>query len=321
MLDNLSHMENVKKNLMTVEHHCIDAQYVHLRCHKPSARAKITSSIEQNGQLMPVIIIPDSENQWTLIDGHLRVKALKCLGIDTVEAEIWQCDATEALLTIIKSHSGRPLDVFEESLLIKELHTKHGLTQDALSKRIGRDPSWVSRRLSLIEFLSDDILQILSNGEISLWVAGRILAPMARANLDHAQVLLNYLRKNFHSTRELAEFYKHYTCCNHQERVNMVNKPGIFFKAQKILTADKQSSLLKDGPEGQWKYKLSTVTTLLSELLLLAPTILYPRQEPENAQELVQKFNQAKVHFDTLNKKLGSLTNARQGNTSDNNTA
>ena len=221
-------MATITKNLVTIEHHCLDLRYTHLRLHKKSsAQENLVSSIEQNGQLMPVIIIPGAQQNWILIDGYLRLQALKRLGADTVEAEVWQCDAMEALLAIIKMHSGRALEVFEEALLLKELHTKHDLSQNALSRHIGRDPSWVNRRLALIEFLPADTLQAMSNGEISLWVASRILAPLARANAEHAQMVLNYVRKNFHNTREMEAFYKHYQHSNRQERVNMVNKPAL----------------------------------------------------------------------------------------------
>ena len=79
---------------MTVEHHCLDTQYMHLRVHNYGEREKLASSIGKNGQLMPIIMIPSETQHWTLIDGHLRVQALKCLGSDTVTAELWQCDAT-----------------------------------------------------------------------------------------------------------------------------------------------------------------------------------------------------------------------------------
>ena len=304
-------MENIEKKLMTVEHHCLDTQYMHLRVHNYGEREKLASSIGKNGQLMPIIMIPSETQHWTLIDGHLRVQALKCLGSDTVTAELWQCDATEALLSIIKNHSGRPLDTFEEALLIKELHIKHGLTQDALSRRIGRDPSWVSRRLSLIEFLPDSILQALSNGEISLWVATRVLTPLARANSGHAEMLLNYLRKHFNSTRELEKFYKHYQSSNSQERANMAKDPGLFFKAQKILYAEKDANLLKEGPEGQWKYKLGIITNLLSDLTKLSTAVFFPHQTEANIQDLIEKFNNVWQQITKLNIKLEKFINAR----------
>lgn len=312
-------MENIAKKLLTVEHHCLNLQYSHLRFHKASARDRLANSIEQNGQLMPVIVVPDSQQKWIIIDGYLRVQALKRLGKDTIVAEVWRCGVAEALLMVLKSHSGRALETFEEALLLKELHTQHGLSQMDLSKCVGRNQGWVSSRLSLIEFLSDNALQAISNGKISIWVASRVIEPIARAIPEHAQKLLNYLLKNAQCTRDMYTFYKHYQRSNIKERTNMINDPELFFKAKKITDADKQAAILKDGPEGQWRYKLALIISLLSELSLLTPIIFYQNQKDQAIQELLQKFNKAKIQFNILIDKVGKLINARTGNTQDNN--
>ncbi len=309
----------INKKLLTVEHHCLNLQYAHLRFHTAAARERLVNSIEQNGQLMPVIVVRDPQDKWIVIDGYLRVQALERLGKDTIIGEVWQCDVAEALLMVLKSHSGRILETFEEALLLKELHTQHGISQMDLSRRAGRDQSWVSRRLSLIEFLPDNILQAISNGKISIWVASRVMAPMARAIPEHSQTLLNYLLKNTQRTRDMNTFYKHYQRSNIKERTNMINNPELFFKAKKITDANKQAAILKDGPEGKWRYKIALTISLLSELSLLAPIIFYQNQQEIETQELLQKFNKAKIQFNTLINMVEKLINARSGNTQDNN--
>ncbi len=311
-------MINITKEILTVEHHCLNLQYAHLRFHTASARDRLANSIEQNGQLMPVIVVPDPKQKWIIIDGYLRTQALKHLGKDTIVAEVWQCDATEALLMVLKSHSGRTLEIFEEALLLQELHTQHGLSQMDLSRRVGRGQSWVSHRLSLIEFLPENVLQATSTNKISIWVASRVIAPIARAIPEHAQMLLAYLSKNSQNTRDIDTFYKYYQRANVQERINMINNPELFFKAKKIIDADKQATLLKDGPEGQWRYKLALIIPLLSELSLLAPIIFHQNQKEIEIQKLLQKYNKAKIQFKTLINIVEKMISVRAGNTQDN---
>lgn len=298
------------KQLITVEHHCLKIRYAHLRLHKRRAAEQLTASMEQHGQLVPVVLVPEMRNQWVLIDGHLRIKALRRLGRDTVEAEIWPCDITEALLMVFKNHSARSLMAFEETLLLHELHTQHGLSQTVLASRIGRDQSWVSRRLSLLEFLPNGVLQALSRGSISLWIATRVLTPMARAMPKHTECLLNYLLKYSHSTREIQSFYEHYQKSNRRERNNMIDNPALFFKTHRYLEAEKEAALLKEGLEGKWQSQCRAVGSLLSELILLAPRIIYPRQAPEERSRLFQVFNYAKSQFNTLTEILGRLLDA-----------
>lgn len=71
---------------------------------------------------------------------------------------------------LLKSHSTRPSGVFEEALLLHELHTQHSLSQQVLATRIGHDQSWISRRLSLVEYLPDSVLEVLSKGTLSVWM-------------------------------------------------------------------------------------------------------------------------------------------------------
>ena len=312
-------MKQITKKIATIEHHCIEQRYKHLRIHDKSAREKLINSIEQNNQLVPVVVVMGSANKAVLIDGHLRLQALQHLGHDTVNAEIWDCDVTEALLMVLNSHSGIALDVVEEALLLKELHIQQGLSQEVLAKRVGHNRSWISRRISLLEFMSENILQALCTGDLSLWVASRILEPVARATPEHAQLLLEYLLKHHRSTRELQLFYKKYQNSNRNERLNMVNSPELFFKAQRLLFEEKQAVILRDGAEGKWKYKLNIISTVLSELIELAPTVFYQAQQSADFRELLNKLDKAKNKLDILDEEINRLTNDRKRNTTDNN--
>jgi ParB/RepB/Spo0J family partition protein len=277
------------KSIMTLEYHCLEMRYAHLRVQSRQVIEKLALSIEQYGQLQPVTVIPEADHQWILIDGYHRVKALKRLGKDTIEAEVWGCDIQEALIMMLKKHFGRPSGVFEEALLLHELYSQHGLCQSILASRTGRDQSWVSRRLSLVGHLPCSVLKALSEGSISLWVCERVLVPMARAIPEHAQCLLEHLLECPRTTREMQLFYEHYQKSNHQARTRMLDDPELFFKAQRLLASQKEATLLKKGPEGQWQLQCRSLFTDLSALKGIAPTVFY-RQPPKVCHELLGAF-------------------------------
>jgi len=304
------------KNVMVIEHHCLQMGYAHLRAHNPKDLEKLTTSIEYYGQLVPVVVVPEKK-QWILIDGYQRVKALKRLGKDTAEAEVWHCTLTEALLMLLKSHSPSPSGILEEALLLHELYTQHSLSQQVLATRIGHDQSWVSRRLALVEYLPDSVLEVLSKGNLSAWTGARILAPMARAIPEHAERLLTYLLKHSHSTREVHSFYDHYQQSTRQARAKMVDHPDLFFKAQRVLETEKETIALKNGPEGKWRIQCNTLIALLSELTLLAPSIFF-RQTREESRGPLQEFKQATDTFDKLSTTIRRLTDVDQRTASDN---
>jgi len=296
----------VTKHAMEIEFHCLKMQYEHLHIHPPKALEKLTTSIEHYGQLVPVVVVPEAEHEWTLIDGYQRVKALKRLGKDTVEAEVWPYTLPDAFIMLLKGASPHCSGILEEALVLHELYTQHKLSQKTLATRMGRDRSWISRRISLVEDLSESVLDGISNGSLSLWVGSRILAPLARATPAHATRLLNHLLTHTHSTREVASFYEHYQKSNQQERTRMVDSPELFFKAQRFLEDEKQAKVLKEGPEGQWRVQCRALTTLLSDLMVLAPQIFF-RQTQEASGPSLQELKQATLTFEKLTTTIQEL--------------
>ena len=242
-------MNTISKTLITVEHHCLQQPYALLRLHRRGLLDKLALSLESQGQLVPVVAVPSNTNQWVLIDGYLRINALRRIGQDVVVVEVWNCGLTEALLMLLAERQSRTWEVLEEAMLLHELHTQHGLSQSHLANKIGRDPSWVGRRLLLLTQLPDSILHAVTQGKLSLWSATRVMAPMARAMPSHAEALLQYALKQPLSTREFRYFYDYYQKSNHHQRSNMINDPDLFFKAQKLLAVEKQSRELQAGPE------------------------------------------------------------------------
>lgn len=310
-------MDAITDKHMTIEYHCLQMRYAHLRVHNPKTIEKLATSIEQYGQLAPVTVVPETTHKWVLIDGYHRVKALRRLGKDTIEAEVWNCNAEEALLTMLKNRSIHTTGIFEEALLLHELYSQHNLSQHDLATRVGRDQSWISRRISLVDHLPHSILKALSEGSVSLWVSERVLAPMARAMPDHAQRLLEHLLKRVYSTREVQFFYEHYQKANQQVRTKMLEEPELFFKAQRLLTIENQAATLRKGPEGKWRFQCQVLITALLALKELAPDAFY-RQTPQACRQFLAEWKEVTDKLNELTQIIGRLTDANQRPTPNN---
>lgn len=296
---------SIKKTLITIEHHCLDLSYASIRLHKQRMLDRLVTSMEESGQLMPVIIVQKEADQWILIDGFLRVKALKRLGVDTVLAERWDCPPEEALIALLTQSQSRPIEAIEAALLVRELQVHHGYSQESIAGRIGKDKSWVSRRLALIEHVPDTIMHAVLNEKIPLWSAERVLGPLARANSTHAKCLLNYLIKNHHSTRELQQFYTHYQGANKEERSKIINELSLFFKVQKKMALEQEANEAIKGPEGQWQSGLIRLRAALEHLTQLKSKVFYPNQTQEERDELLKPLDCARNQFQLLANMLG----------------
>lgn len=310
-------MNTIVQQIITIEFQYLEMRYAHLRAQSRQALEKLIVSIERHGQLKPVSVIPGVPHQWVLIDGYHRVQALRRLNKDTVEAEVWDCDITEALLMVLKNRCNRPSGIFEEALLLHELHYQHGLSQTILASRIGHDQSWVSRRLSLVDHLPDSILKALSEGSLSLWICVRVLVPMARAIPEHAQRLLGHLLTHAYSTREVQLFYEHYQKSNHQARTRMLDDPTLFFKAQRLLSMENQAATLRKGPEGEWRSQCQVLVTALLALKGLVPNVFY-RQTPQACRQSLAEWKEVTDKLNELTQVIRRLTDANQRPTPNN---
>lgn len=282
----------------------LNLRYGHTRIHRPEAVLSLARSVERFGQLSPVISVYESAVCYILLDGYLRVAALKRCGKDTVMSEIWPCDEKQALVQVLRRGQDRPWEPLEEAGLIRELMERWGLSQAGIGHLLGKTASWVSRRLSLMEALSEEILQLVRTGAISAWSATRVLAPMARANADHARRLTEGLLKEPLSTRQLVEFFHHYGNANRKTRDKMVEAPQLFIKAVKAKEQDGWARDLKDGPEGKWLGDLKLVTRILRRLIEQVPNVFYAGQSRFERRVLLTAFEEADGLMDSFRRHI-----------------
>jgi len=292
------------ENVLRIDLHALIPRFAPLRLHDPARLARLVASIEQKGQLMPVVAVPEADKtgHWVLIDGYRRREALQRLGADRIWVDVWARSVDEALLTSLARGPERAWEAIEEAALIAELSSRHSL--QAIAQQLGRDVSWVSRRLSLIKALPEDLLDAVRKGRISLWAATRILAPLARANAEHARTLLAQLEQQPLSTRELGRLYEQYRQASKVQRRRLVENPALFLTAldsRAQATADKH---LTAGPEGLWYQDLRVVGSLLERLLGQVPTLFGPTQVAAERERLQQAFAAAKTQFQRLEQAL-----------------
>lgn len=238
-------MEQVADNPVEVDLGTLELRYAHTRVARPRLLNMLTASIERYGQITPVFTIPE-KGRLVLIDGYVRLGAIKRLGRDTIVAEVHEIPEIGALFRLLGETGQRQWEAVEQAWIIRDLKERFGCSLREIARGIGYDTSWVARRLSLIDGLPDEILQSVCTGHVSTYAATRILVPLARANRDHAQKLVAHLTHSPLSTRELSELFKHYEASNKQIRERIISDPSLFIKVRKAR---------EDKSSRRWKYK------------------------------------------------------------------
>jgi ParB-like chromosome segregation protein Spo0J len=285
----------------------LQLRYAHTRIHRPERVSSLASSIERFGQIIPVIALREGMDSFVLIDGYLRVKAVRRCRRDTVAAEIWECKEEEALVEVLARAHTRKWDLIEEAALLRELYHQYHLPQSRIASLLGRKQGWVSGRLALYDALSEDILELIRKGCISTWAATRVIAPIARAIPEHGKVLSESLTKEDLSTRDLALFFRHYQKANRKQRENMVLQPALFLKALRAREEATEAKGLKEGVEGKWLRELRWIAHRLRGLLKEVPTLFYSGQGNLDRRILLTALEESQGLFVELEKKIRRL--------------
>jgi ParB-like chromosome segregation protein Spo0J len=277
-----------------------DLRYAHTRIERPKESLALAASVERIGQIVPVIVT----TAFVLLDGYLRVKALKHLGRDTVMAEIWDYTEEEALVEILARSHGRKWDVIEEAALLAELHDRCRLSQERIASMVGRTQGWVSSRLALYGALTDDMRELIRTGAVSTWTATRVIAPIARAIPEHGKALSERLSTVSLSTREMAQFFRHYHKATRRQRDAMVHDPVLFVKSLYARQEALDARALKEGPEGTWCKDLNVVTHILARLFTRVPTLFYEGQSQLDRRVLLTAFEESERQFMELEREI-----------------
>lgn len=275
-------------------------RYAHTRIERPRESLALAASIERMGQIIPVIV----SGTFVLLDGYLRVRALKTCGHDTVMAEIWDCKEEEALVEILARSHSRKWDVIEEAAILEELHDHYHLSQNRIASMVGRKQSWVSSRLALYNALSEDLIELIRKGSVSTWTAARVIAPIARAIPEHGLALSKHLSKTSLSTREMALFFLHYQKAARRQRENMVRDPVLVLKSLHAREEATDARVLKEGPEGKYLKDLRVITHMLTGLIRQVPTLFYKGQSNLDRRTLLTAFEDSRKQFMKLEKEI-----------------
>jgi ParB/RepB/Spo0J family partition protein len=178
----------------------IGERYGALRIVNPRADDAMVQSMKKYGQLAPVVCARIGGG-YELLDGFKRLRACHRIGKETLKARILEATERVCKAAIIQLNRGRSISELEEAMVLCSLHREDGLTQTEIALLLGRHKSWVSRRIALIERLSEDVREDIRLGLLSASV-GRELAKLPRGNQKE---LAAALVKHRFSTREAAK--------------------------------------------------------------------------------------------------------------------
>lgn len=144
---------------------------------------QLADSIREHGIIQPIVLKQEND-VYIIIAGERRWRAAKYIGLKEVPAVILDLDDRKLLeVSLIENIQREDLNPIEEALAYKKLIDDFSLTQDELSKRIGKSRVTIANCMRLLN-LDDRVQEYLIDGVITEG-HGRAILAIEDKNLQY----------------------------------------------------------------------------------------------------------------------------------------
>ena len=146
------------------------------RTFNEAALEELARSVREHGIVQP-LVVTRAGDRYKLIAGERRFRAAQKAGLTSVPVVVKEMvregDALE--IALIENIQREDLNPIEEAHAYHQLHEEFGLTQEEISKRVGKERSTVANFLRLLK-LPDSVKKLLASGQLSMGHARALLA-------------------------------------------------------------------------------------------------------------------------------------------------
>ena len=165
----------------------------------------LAQSIYEHGLLQPIAVTPRKNGRYMIIAGERRWRAARKAGLESVPVIIKKCSEEEiAQLALIENLQREDLNPIEEALGYRRLIDEFSLTQEEVSRKIGKSRSAVANSLRLLT-LGEKLQKLLKDG---LLTGGHARALLSVDNDEDRQRLAQMIIDNGLNVRKAEELAK-----------------------------------------------------------------------------------------------------------------
>ena len=127
----------------------------------------LAESIKEHGVFQP-IIVKKSIKGYEIIAGERRVRASRLAGLKKIPAIIRNLNDEQMMeIALLENLQRENLSAIEEAIAYKSMIEKLSLTQEELSKKVGKSRSHITNILGLLR-LPKEVQQMVANNQLSM---------------------------------------------------------------------------------------------------------------------------------------------------------
>jgi ParB family chromosome partitioning protein len=146
---------------------------------------ELAASIRQHGVVEPILVRRHGQ-RYRIVAGERRWRAAQRAGLKEIPALLREASETEAFeIALVENIQRADLNAIEEAEAFQALIEEHGLTQEAVAERVGKERSTVANALRLLR-LPEDVRDAVRDGRLEMGHARALLGlesaePIRRA--------------------------------------------------------------------------------------------------------------------------------------------
>jgi ParB family chromosome partitioning protein len=128
---------------------------------------ELAESIRLYGIMQPISVRMLEANQYEMVAGERRLRAVKSLDMTTIPALIINVtEKDSAILALIENLQRENLNYIEEAKGYEQLISKYGLKQQELANQLGKSQSNIANKLRLLS-LSNNVQELLLGANLT----------------------------------------------------------------------------------------------------------------------------------------------------------
>ena len=135
----------------------------------------LAESIKENGLIQPVVVRQKQDGTYELAAGERRWRAAKLAGLETIPAVTQDYDdRSMAEMALVENLQREDLNPVDEGLAYQKLMDDYGLTQEDISRKVGKSRPYVANMVRLLA-LPEEVKDFLSKGQLTAGQARPLL--------------------------------------------------------------------------------------------------------------------------------------------------
>lgn len=182
---------------------------------------ELAESIRKSGVVQPIIVRKNNLDEYEIIAGERRWRAVKMCGFTEIPAIIMDLDDQRAMeIALVENVQRQNLLPLEEADGYKRLVDNFGYTQEELSKVIGKSRSQIANLMRLLH-LPDEVKQMLNEKKITVGHARAIIG------IENAVELAKKIVKSGLNVRQIENLVKKQTELSTAPSIKKVKDPEL----------------------------------------------------------------------------------------------